>query len=291
MFLLLLLLVGVSGCGGRRQPPPAAPAASPAGAHGRGRPSDASAAPAPARRPIRRCLPPAPALDTLVPPEELAAELRLAADSAADEAVLEALDDARPADDDSRRGTPRHAGQLGHRRRDLQRPRPRPVLPRLLPGHGPRADGHLAHPHAALRRHDPRAAAGAGAARRPRLPGADRERLLQYGHQPGQGRRDVAVHEGHRQGLRAPGGLAGSTSAAIPTRPPPRPRVISRTSTTGSARSTSPRRRTTPARARCRAACAAARRRRPTRSTPTRLSSASTTPSSSAARPRTTCRS
>ncbi|HEX3275124.1 MAG TPA: LysM peptidoglycan-binding domain-containing protein [Gemmatimonadales bacterium] len=45
-------------------------------------------------------IPPAPALDTLVPPEELAAELRLAADSAADEAVLEALEDAAPAEDE-----------------------------------------------------------------------------------------------------------------------------------------------------------------------------------------------
>ena len=45
-------------------------------------------------------LPPAPALDTIVPAAELAAELRLAADSAADEAVLEALDEAHPADED-----------------------------------------------------------------------------------------------------------------------------------------------------------------------------------------------
>jgi membrane-bound lytic murein transglycosylase D len=45
-------------------------------------------------------LPPAPALDSLVPAEELAAELRLATDSAADAAVLEALEEARPADDD-----------------------------------------------------------------------------------------------------------------------------------------------------------------------------------------------
>jgi membrane-bound lytic murein transglycosylase D len=46
-------------------------------------------------------LPPAPALDTLVPPEELAAEMRIAADSAADEAVLDALDEAQPAADDA----------------------------------------------------------------------------------------------------------------------------------------------------------------------------------------------
>ena len=49
-------------------------------------------------------LPPAPALDSLVPPEELAAEVRIAADSAADAAVLEALDEARPAADDSDEG-------------------------------------------------------------------------------------------------------------------------------------------------------------------------------------------
>jgi membrane-bound lytic murein transglycosylase D len=46
-------------------------------------------------------LPPAPALDTLVPPDELAAEFRIAADSAADEAGLEALDEAHPADEDA----------------------------------------------------------------------------------------------------------------------------------------------------------------------------------------------
>lgn len=41
-------------------------------------------------------LPPAPELDTLIPAAELAAELRLASDSAADEAVLEALANASP---------------------------------------------------------------------------------------------------------------------------------------------------------------------------------------------------
>jgi membrane-bound lytic murein transglycosylase D len=43
-------------------------------------------------------LPPAPFLDTLIPTTELAAELRLAADSAADEAVLDELAEAHPAD-------------------------------------------------------------------------------------------------------------------------------------------------------------------------------------------------
>jgi peptidoglycan lytic transglycosylase D len=43
-------------------------------------------------------LPPAPYLDTLIPTAELAAELRLAADSAADEAVLEELAESSPSD-------------------------------------------------------------------------------------------------------------------------------------------------------------------------------------------------
>ena len=84
------------------------------------RPAPATA-PATVSTPDQALLPPAPALDSLVPPEELAAELRLAADSAADEAVLEALDDARPADDDTDEALPADAGQLGHRRRYLQR--------------------------------------------------------------------------------------------------------------------------------------------------------------------------
>jgi membrane-bound lytic murein transglycosylase D len=79
----LLFLALLAACGGHRSPEVVAPAASPA------TPEQAL------------LLPPAPALDTLVPQEELAAELRLAADSAADEAVLEALDEARPEDDDS----------------------------------------------------------------------------------------------------------------------------------------------------------------------------------------------
>ena len=41
-------------------------------------------------------LPPAPELDSTIPVEELTAELRIAADSAADEAVLEALAEATP---------------------------------------------------------------------------------------------------------------------------------------------------------------------------------------------------
>ncbi len=47
-------------------------------------------------------LPPAPDVDTLIPPEELAAELHEAADSAADEAVLDALAEAAPTEEEAR---------------------------------------------------------------------------------------------------------------------------------------------------------------------------------------------
>ena len=100
-------------------------------------------------------------------------------------------------------------GQLGHRRRHLHRSQARPVLPRLLPGQRPRAHGRLAHAPAALRGDDPRAAAGAGPSRRPGLPRADRERLLQFGHQSRQGRRHVAVHEAHGPGVWVAGGFVG----------------------------------------------------------------------------------
>jgi peptidoglycan lytic transglycosylase D len=106
-FPLLLLLVCLAACGGRRSIPPVAPAVASGGAHTApgGRQASRSA-PAVVSTPDQALLPPAPALDTLVPPEELAAELRLSADSAADEAVLEALDDARPADDDTDEALP-----------------------------------------------------------------------------------------------------------------------------------------------------------------------------------------
>jgi membrane-bound lytic murein transglycosylase D len=90
---LLLLLPGALACGGHRAPDPIGPVAR----------ADAwTPSTSEAVRPALTetlVLPPAPALDTLVPAEELAAELRLAADSAADEEVLEALEEARPADD------------------------------------------------------------------------------------------------------------------------------------------------------------------------------------------------
>jgi membrane-bound lytic murein transglycosylase D len=107
-FFLLLLLVCLAACGGRRSNPPVAPAVSPDEGHPA---PGGNQAPKTALRTVSTpdqalVLPPAPALDTLVPPEELAAELRLAADSAADEAVLEALDDAHLADDETDEALP-----------------------------------------------------------------------------------------------------------------------------------------------------------------------------------------
>ena len=98
--LLLITLSWTAGCGGHPRPAPvAAPAperALPPAPASPVMPSE----PAPSLSDAL-LLPPAPALDTLVPPEELAAEVRLAADSAADEEVLEALDEAQPGTDDA----------------------------------------------------------------------------------------------------------------------------------------------------------------------------------------------
>jgi membrane-bound lytic murein transglycosylase D len=87
--MLLSVLALAIACGGHRAPPRVAPVA-----------QTPDVPPAPAIDEAL-LLPPAPSLDTLVPAAELAAESRLAADSAADAAVLEALDEARPADDDA----------------------------------------------------------------------------------------------------------------------------------------------------------------------------------------------
>ena len=78
---LTMLLLGA--CGGSRRP---AAEVEPATSQGADGPGVAAA----------ELLPPAPFLDTLIPAGELAAELRLAADSAADEEVLEALAEATP---------------------------------------------------------------------------------------------------------------------------------------------------------------------------------------------------
>jgi membrane-bound lytic murein transglycosylase D len=94
--VLLALLAVTVACGGHQRQPapgPAPEAALPPP------PTDQPTAPSSAAEAM--LLPPAPALDTLVPAEELAAELRLAADSVADEKVLEELEDAAPAEDDA----------------------------------------------------------------------------------------------------------------------------------------------------------------------------------------------
>ncbi|HET8834041.1 MAG TPA: LysM peptidoglycan-binding domain-containing protein [Gemmatimonadales bacterium] len=96
----LAFLAAVLACGGHPRQPAPEPARGPATA--------AALPPAPTEQPSvppslaeAMLLPPAPVMDTVVPAEELAAELRLAADSVADEKVLEELEDAAPADDDS----------------------------------------------------------------------------------------------------------------------------------------------------------------------------------------------
>jgi membrane-bound lytic murein transglycosylase D len=94
--VLLAVVALTLACGGHQRQP--APAPAPEGALPPA-PGDQLTAPASAAEAM--LLPPAPVLDTLVPAEELAAELRLAADSVADEAVLEELEDAAPADDDA----------------------------------------------------------------------------------------------------------------------------------------------------------------------------------------------
>ncbi len=93
----LLILAWVLACGGSRRESPAGP--DPASA--REAKTDQSGGKTVVRAPLAVFeLPPAPELDTLVPPSEAAAELRLAADSAADEAVLEELAEAHPAGDE-----------------------------------------------------------------------------------------------------------------------------------------------------------------------------------------------
>ncbi|HEU4523591.1 MAG TPA: LysM peptidoglycan-binding domain-containing protein [Gemmatimonadales bacterium] len=88
----LLLLTLLIACGGSRQ---AAPPAGP-------EPADRSQVSATRHAGADTfALPPAPDVDTLIPPEELAAELHEAADSLADEEVLDALADAEPTEEEA----------------------------------------------------------------------------------------------------------------------------------------------------------------------------------------------
>ncbi len=90
---LVVMLAFIFACGGPRQAPPEGPAPESGSpeeyARGGGLETDTFA------------LPPAPAVDSLIPAVELAAETRQAADSAADEAVLEALAEAAPSDEEA----------------------------------------------------------------------------------------------------------------------------------------------------------------------------------------------
>ena len=89
----LLLLTLLIACGGSKQ----------ATAPGTPEPRRSTADKSPERHAAADSfsLPPAPDVDTLIPPEELAAELHEAADSAADEAVLDALADAEPTEEEA----------------------------------------------------------------------------------------------------------------------------------------------------------------------------------------------
>ncbi|HEY7504037.1 MAG TPA: LysM peptidoglycan-binding domain-containing protein [Gemmatimonadales bacterium] len=88
----LLLLTFLIACGGSQQ---ATPPGKPAPER-----STAGGSPEQHARADSVALPPAPEVDTLIPPEELAAELHEAADSAADEEVLDALADAEPTEEE-----------------------------------------------------------------------------------------------------------------------------------------------------------------------------------------------
>jgi membrane-bound lytic murein transglycosylase D len=91
----LIFLLPIVACGGHKAPP-SAPAPESKSATASPSPRPASNATGTGTATAERPLPPAPELDSIIPPEELAAEIRLAADSAADEAVLEELADATP---------------------------------------------------------------------------------------------------------------------------------------------------------------------------------------------------
>jgi membrane-bound lytic murein transglycosylase D len=92
---LLFALVTLVACGGRRASDsgvePARPAVASSADRRVGDPADVAG-----ERRASHDIPPAPYLDSVIPSGELAAELRLAADSAADEEVLEALAEAHP---------------------------------------------------------------------------------------------------------------------------------------------------------------------------------------------------
>jgi membrane-bound lytic murein transglycosylase D len=92
-FCLFLVLATLAACGGSRGSTAGVPDPQSDQVEAEALPEDALA------EDDVDLLPPAPFLDTLIPTPELAAELRLAADSVADEAGLEELAEAHPTDD------------------------------------------------------------------------------------------------------------------------------------------------------------------------------------------------
>jgi peptidoglycan lytic transglycosylase D len=90
---LLLPLVFLVACGGSKQAPQPSPVPEP-------KSQPPKAQPPKAEHNVF-ALPPAPQFDSLIPADELAAETRQAADSAADEAVLEALAEAQPIEEEA----------------------------------------------------------------------------------------------------------------------------------------------------------------------------------------------
>ena len=201
---LILLLAGAVGCAGKASVQPST------------QPSPQVSTATPKKTPAPPAVVPAPG--RIVPLDsnqvsEIARDVNLSADSAADEAVLDQLAVAHPdvpASDDELPAVPVSwdidVTTWGDHERvqfylSFFEEQAHPRLPDL-----DRAD-------AGVRADDPPEAPGGQHADRPRVPGPDRERLLQLRHQPHPCRRHVAVHAPHRQGIRPPHRQLGGRAA------------------------------------------------------------------------------
>ncbi|MDQ3426349.1 MAG: LysM peptidoglycan-binding domain-containing protein [Gemmatimonadota bacterium] len=100
---LLIILALLTGCAGGRQAPSGVPDPDASEYADDGSTSEDN----------RSGLPPAPILDSMAPAGEMAAEFRIAADSAADEEVLDALADAHPDEDAEEDETEEQPGPSG----------------------------------------------------------------------------------------------------------------------------------------------------------------------------------
>ena len=229
----LILLLSLVACGGHKAPD--SPPAPESGSATASAPSSRKPKPAPKTdtATAEHLLPPAPELDSSIPPEELAAELRLAADSAADEAVLEELADATPSG-------PGEAEIEGDDTKALagavtwdidvatynSHNRVRWYLD-FFQGTGRERMGDLAHPDAPLRNDDP-GRCGRRASRKTWSTSPSSRAGSPIRGQPRPRDRDVAVHEGHRQSCTACGSIPGWTNGAIPSARPMPPLATSR---------------------------------------------------------------